>query len=195
MKNYGRPIIAIAMCFLLCVNSRAQSNPLSLERHGDRLIVTAPQWHFVSKKDVGKLQNGSTIVCVLTLTLVPAHSRKQTYRAKFVISYDLWEENYSVSSIPDGRKASRLAIAMAETWCLENLPVPIRSIPERQSFAIRLECFIQEDECREDEKGKSGSNPIFNELVEIFSRKKQEEPLRMEIAGGPFRLEDLKISR
>jgi hypothetical protein len=168
---------------------------MSLERHGDHLSVTAPRWHFISSRTIEKLQNGSTIVCVLTLTLSPAHSRKQTFRAKFVISYDLWEENYSISIISGGRKASRLTIAMAEAWCLENLPIPIRSIPERQVFSIKLDCFIQEDEYREEEKESGGGDPLFSELVDIFSRKKKEEPLRSDISGGPFRLEDLKGSR
>ena len=182
----------LTLCVLLCVGGLAQSISILLERHGDHLSVTAPQLHFISGKALEKLRNGSTIAYLLTLTVAPEHSRKQTLHAKFMVSYDLWEENYSVSRLPDGRTASRLTAAMAEAWCLENVTIPIRSVPERQAFMIRLECTVEEDERKEN--GET-SGPIFADLVDIFSRKKQEAPQRWEISAGPFRLEELKNGR
>jgi hypothetical protein len=192
MKKYRCQTLASTICILLCVFGQAQSNSILLERHGDQLSVAAPQLHFISGKAVEKLQNGSTVTYVLTITVAPERSKKQTLHAKFAVSYDLWEENYSVSRMPDGRNASRLTAAMTEAWCLENMTIPIRSVPERQPFMLRLECTIEENE--EKEIGKT-SGPIFADLVDIFGRKKQEAPLRWEMAAGPFRLEDLKSSR
>ncbi len=192
MKNNRCQIVMLTLCVLLCVGGLAQSISILLERHGDHLSVAAPQLHFVSGKALDKLRNGSTIAYLLTLTVAPEHSRKQTFQAKFMVSYDLWEENYSVSRMPDGRSASRLTAAMAEAWCLENMTIPIRSVPERQSFMIRLECTLEED--AREESGEA-SGPIFANLVDIFGRKKQEAPQRWEISAGPFRLEELKGSR
>ncbi len=189
MKNYGCPIVLPTLCVLLCVGGLAQSNSILLERHGDHLSVAAPQLHFISGKAAEKLQNGSTVTYVLMLTVAPEHSKKQTLHAKFMVSYDLWEEKYSVVKVPDGNAVSRLTAATAEAWCLENLPIPVRSISERQPFMIRLECTIEEDAGKESDKA---SGPIFADLIEIFSRKKQEAPLRWETVAGPFRLEDLK---
>jgi hypothetical protein len=179
----------LTLWVLLCVDGLAQSIPILLERHGDHLSAAAPQLHFISGKALERLRNGSTITYVLMLAVLPEHSKKQTIHAKFMVSYDLWEENYSVSKMPDGRTASRLTAANAEAWCLENMTIPVRSVPERQSFVLRLECTVEEAE--EKASGET-SGMIFADLVEIFSRKKHEAPPRWEISAGPFRLEDLK---
>lgn len=184
----------LTIYILLCIAGLAQSSSILLERHGDRLDVTAPQLHFLSGKAVEKLQNGSTVTYVLTLTVSPENSKKQSFRLyeKFTVSYDLWEEKYSVVKVTGGRAASRLTAVMAEAWCLENMPIPIRSIPERQPFMIKLECSIEEK--GEKENGETFSLTLPR-LVEIFSRKKQEAPQWWEISAGPFRLEELKSSR
>jgi hypothetical protein len=192
MKNNGCHIGMLTLCVLLCVCCLAQSISIVLERHGDHLSVVAPQLHFISGKALEKLHNGSTITYVLMVTVLPEHFKKQTLNAKFAVSYDLWEENYSVSRLPDGSAVSRLTSAMAEAWCLQNIAIPIRSVPERQSFMVRLECTVQEDEGKENSEP---SGPIFADLVDIFSRKKQEAPQRWEAYAGPFRLEELKGSR
>jgi hypothetical protein len=191
MKNNRCQTALLTLCVLLCAGGLAQSTSLLLERHGDRLSVAAPQLHFISGKALERLHNGSTITYMLMLTVGPEHSKKQTRIGKFAISYDLWEENYSVSRLPDGRTASRLTAALAEAWCLENCAIPISSVPERQPFMIKLECIVQADE-QTDNGGPSGP---FEDLFDYFSRKKQEAPQRWEISAGPFRLEELKGSR
>jgi hypothetical protein len=190
MKNNNCQFYLATMCLLLCVGGLAQSIPIFPERHGDHLIVAAPELHFISGRAVERLQNGSTVTYAMMLAIVPEHSKKQTMHAKFTVSYDLWEEKYSAVKIQDGLTASRLTAPMAELWCLENMAIPIRSIPERQSFMIRLECAIEEDTAKDNTRN---SGTIFADLVEIFGRKKQEVPRRWEISGGPFRLEDLKM--
>jgi hypothetical protein len=179
----------LTLCVLLCICGLAQSVSLVLERHGDHLSVAAPQLHFITGKSLEKLRNGSTITYLLLLNIIPDHSRKQTISANFAVSYDLWEENYSVSRMTDGRTVTRLTAAMAEAWCLENMAIPLRSVPERQSFMIRLECIVQEDE---EKSSGEPSGMIFGDLVDIFSRRKQEAPQRWEAYAGPFRLEELK---
>jgi hypothetical protein len=192
MKKNRCQTSLLTLCVLLCVGGLAQSTSIVLERHGDHLSVAAPQLHFISGKALERLHNGSTITYMLTLTVIPEHYKKQTIQTKFAVSYDLWEENYSVSRVSDGLAASRLKAAMAEAWCLENMIIPIRSVPERQSFMVRLECIVQEDEEKEN---SDPSSPIFADLVDIFSRKKQEAPQWWEVSAGPFRLEEFKVSR
>ena len=190
MSNNRCHMGVLILCVLLCIGGLAQSSSLLLERHGDHLSVAAPQLHFISGKALEKLRNGSTVTYMLMITVSPEHSKKQTYQSEFTVSYDLWEENYSVSRVSDGMNASRLKAATAEAWCLENIVIPIRSIPERQSFMIRLESIIQEDDRKESPEPPG---MILGGLVDIFSRKKQEAPLRWEASAGPFRLEELKV--
>jgi hypothetical protein len=183
-----------ALCALLCIGSLAQSIPILLERHGDNLIVSAPQLHFISGKAMERLKNGTTITYVVSLSIARGNSKKQTFQIhnKFMISYDLWEEKYSVTRVADGNTTSRLTSVMAEAWCLGNMPIPARSVPEREPFMIRLECSIQGDS---EKQPSETSGQIFANLIEIFGRKKEDAPQRWETVAGPFRLENLKNNR
>jgi hypothetical protein len=82
---------------------------------------------------------------------------------------------------------------MAEAWCLENMTMPVRSIPERQSFMLRLECSVKEDGWKEDEENHS--TLTLAGLIDLFSRKGREEPVRWEASAGPFRLEELNRAK
>jgi hypothetical protein len=193
MKYKGR-VLWIAICCLVYGNAPANPEYLSAERHGDHLRVIAPQMHFISGAAVERLRNGAAITYVLNLSLTAQHAKKPAFQLqeKFAISFDLWEEKYSVvQRKPDGHTASRLNSSTAEAWCLENMPIPVRSVPERQPFMIRLECFIEEDE--EKENGDSPPGLTLAALIDVLSRKKSGESLRWEASGGPFLLEHLKI--
>ena len=93
----------------------------------------------------------------------------------------------------EGRAASRLTAAMAEAWCLENMPIPLQSVPERQSFMIRLECSIEDNENGNGEQ--SNSSLTLARLIDVFSRKRKAEPPKWEAVSGLLRLDDLKSSR
>jgi len=188
-----RRILLLAIACILGALALAQSQPLIVERHGDYLHVAAPQLHFISGKALERLHNGSSVIYVLTLRAVMEHAGKPAFeiRERFVVSYDLWEEKYSVVQTgPDGRATSRLTAVMAEAWCLENMPMPVRAVPEGQPFMIRLECSI--DESEEASGDKSDSGLTLAGLIDVFSRKRSEAPLRWNAAAGPMRLGDLK---
>jgi hypothetical protein len=194
MKSNRCRILLLAAACLLYMNAPANPLSLSAERHGDHLHIVAPQMHFISGRAVEKLHNGSMITYVLKLIIAPQHAREAVVvlQEKFAISFDLWEEKYSVvQKKPDGRSATRLTSSAAEAWCLENMPVPVRSVPERQPFMIRLECFIDEGDAKENAESRSGLT--LAAIIDAFSRKKPEETPRWEAAGGPFLLEHLKI--
>jgi hypothetical protein len=151
---------------------------------------------FIEGETLEKLHNGSTVAYVLSLAVATAQNAKPAFmlEERFVVSYDLWEEKYSVVQAgPAGRAASRLTAAMTEAWCLENMPIPLQAVPERQSFVIRLECSIEENESGAG--GKSNSSLILARLIDIFSRKRKTEPPKREAVSGLLRLDDLKSSR
>jgi hypothetical protein len=194
MKAYRYRILLLAIGCLFYVNAPANPESLWAERHGDYLHVIASHLHFISGRAVEKLRNGATINYVLKLIVTPQHARETAFalQDRFAVSFDLWEEKYSVAQRkPDGRSASQLTSSTAEAWCLENMLIPVRSVPEHQPFMIRLECFIEEDEEKENTENRLGLT--LGTLIDVFSRKKPEEALHWEAAGGPFRLEHIKI--
>jgi hypothetical protein len=133
------------------------------------------------------------VTYILSLAVVEEQNTKPTLllQERFLVSYDLWEEKYSVVHAgPGDRAASRLTAAMAEAWCLKNMPVPLQDVPERRSFMVRLECSIEENE--NGDGGKSNFRLTLAALIDIFSRKRETESLKREATAGPLRLDDLK---
>jgi|MudIll2142460700_1097286.scaffolds.fasta_scaffold75118_2 hypothetical protein len=196
MRNFLYGILFLAFAGILCIQARAQTQALELGREGDLLHVAAPKLHFLEGKPLEKLHDGASVTFVLTLTAGAEDGKAHYFRLqeRFVVSFDLWEEKFSVLRTgPGGRSASRLSAAMAEAWCLENMPMPVRVVPAQEPFVIRLECGIA------DNGEESGGDPrtalTLAGLIDVFSRKKSEAPPRWEAAAGPLRLQEVKTIR
>jgi hypothetical protein len=193
MRCYRYRILLIAVAGILSANVPAKSGSLAVEHCGDHLRVIAPNMHFLEGKPLETLHNGSTVTYILSLAVVAEQAAEPTFlmQERFLVSFDLWEEKYSVVQAgPGGHAASRLTAAMTEAWCLERMPIPVRAVPERQQFMVRLECYIEENEKESD--GKNNSGLTLAVLIDIFSRKREAEPLKWEAASETLRLEDLK---
>jgi len=193
MRCYRDCILLIAVAGILSANALAKSGSLVIENCGDHLKVRAPQMHFLEGEALEMLHNGATVTYILTLTVAAEQAAKPEFllREQFLISFDLWEEKYSVVKTgPDGRSASRLTAVLAEEWCLENMPIPLQAVPGRQSFMVRLECSVQGD--KESKSVPFRFEAALTGLIDIFSRKSETEPPKWEAVAGPLRLNDLK---
>jgi len=196
MRSYLYRILFLAIAGILGFQALAQTQALELERQGDLLRVAAPKLHFLEGKPLEKLHNGASVTFVITLTAGAENGRAHFYRLqeRFAVSFDLWEEKFSVVRTgPGGRSASRLSAAMAEAWCLENMPLPVRVVPAQEPFVIRLECWVGDND--EESGGESRPALTLAGLIDVFSRKKGEAPPRWEAAAGPMRLRDVKTIR
>ena len=196
MKCYQCRILLIAVAGILGASVLAKSNSLTAEHHGDHLQVRTAQMHFIEGETLERLHNGSTVAYVLSLSVAVGQNAKPAFllEERFLVSYDLWEEKYSVVQTgPDGRAVSRLTSDMAEAWCLENMPIPLQAVPEWQSFVVRLECSIEEHENGNDRKNNSGLT--LAGLIDIFSRKRKAESPKWEAVSGLLHLDELENSR
>src|SRR6478609_11735121 len=99
---------------------------LAVSFDGDNLRVAAPDLHFLVGKPLERLKDASTVTFLSQLTLFSdAHGTVFKRAAeRLVVSYDLWEEKFSVT-IPLGikRRLASASAAEAESWCLENLAI------------------------------------------------------------------------
>jgi hypothetical protein len=193
MKLYRCQILMLAITCFLCAYAFAQSQSLTVERHGDHLHVMAAKLHFLKGPALEKLHNGATVHYIFTITVNAQNNEMKSYqlRERFAISYDLWEEKFSVvHSTMHNRSASRLSADMAETWCLENMPIAVREIPASHPFMVRLECSI--DESEKEDGGKGDYLLSLEGLYEVFSRKRSDQPIKCEAASGSLRLDNLK---
>jgi hypothetical protein len=106
-----------------------------------------------------------------------------------MVSYDVWEEKFSVVRVRDFRRSGmRLSATSAESWCLENLFVPAASLQAGQQLWARLE--IRTVETREPLSADSGIN--LATLIEIFSRPSRPEQDRWSLESAPFQLASLQ---
>lgn len=193
MRHHWHLNLLICFTGMFCPQLQAQNQSLAVERHGDHLQVTAPQLHFLEGKPLEQLHNGASVTYVFALTLTAGQSSKAIYHLeeRFVVSFDLWEEKFSVvQTVPSGRSGSHLTAAAAEAWCPDNMPVPLPTLAPEKTFVVKLECRVAEDES--ESSSETGSRLTLASLIDLFSRKGRAVPLRWEAVSGPLRLADLK---
>jgi hypothetical protein len=135
MRIYRPSILIVCLAWI----GYTQAQTLTVRREGATLHVAAPQLHLLEGKSLEQLHDGSTVSCVFALSLTPDRSSQPTFRIqeRFIFSFDLWEERFSVlkAAIPE-RSASHLTAAAAEAWCLENMPVPLPALSADKTFVI-----------------------------------------------------------
>jgi hypothetical protein len=107
---------------------------------------------------------------------------------RFVISYDLWEQTYSVSRMRSSRgQASNLTMQQTEDWCISAMTLRASTLPRNEPVWFRLE--VQPQEPKQANTGFDESGPSLAALIDVFSRAsraRQSEMWRVET--GPVRL-------
>jgi hypothetical protein len=189
MRVYRHFLTLIFIAGLVCPRLQCQPGPLTVERQGKLLRVAAPHLHFLEGKPLEQLHNGAVVTYVFSLALTSERGASIRVEERFAVSYDLWEERYSVVRAgPAGRTGSHLTKAAAEAWCLENLQIPVPELQAGKSFVIKLVCLEAPDEAENSEL----PSLTLAGLIDVFSRRGREAPLRWEAVSGPLHFADVK---
>jgi len=171
----------------------AAAGELVVKLSEERLRISAPGLHFLSGKPLERLKSGASVEYEFQLTLwVTGRSAPRERRSeRHVVSYDLWEEKFSVTARRQPRKpASHLTAAAAEAWCLEDLSLPASAAPADRAFRLRLDVRVMEARNQEGIVGESGLN--LRGLIEALSRQGGGGEPHWWVESGPLRLEDLR---
>ena len=180
----------------LLVGFSAQS-PLQVCVDGDDLRVTAaPTLHFLSGKPLEKLKDGATLVFLAQFSLSTEVNAPAIQRAvdRFVVSYDVWEEKFSVTSTGlEPATFSHLSASSAETWCLDHLALGIDGVASDKPLWVKLEMRAEDARDQAAVVGQSGIS--IARLIEVFSNPARAQQMRWEASVGPVRLADLKRER
>jgi hypothetical protein len=169
------------------------SERLSVTWDGDDLHVAAPELHFLAGKPLDRMKVGAAVVFLTQLTLTTDNYATSLRRTpeRFVFSYDLWEEKFSVTKLGEGqRTVSHLSAAAAEAWCLDNVAISSTGLPPERPFWLRFELRAAEPKDEAAVIGESGLN--LTRLIEIFSRRPSDRQPQWIANAGPLRLGDLK---
>lgn len=167
------------------------SQGLLPHRTAGEIHITAPSLHFLTGKSLSRLHDGVAVPFDFQLTIASGSKDNVIARSleRFTISYDVWEEKFSVVRVRDfHRSGMRLSASGAESWCLDNIFVSADRLPSGQQLFARLE--IRSVETKEPLAATSGIN--LSTLIEIFSRPSRPQQDRWSMESAPFQLADLK---
>jgi hypothetical protein len=158
---------------------------------GGSLRIRAPGFSFLKGDPLARLKDGRSVRVELAAMVLPAPGKSvvATTRRIFALSYDLWEERFAVATVDTrGQSVSHLALAAAETWCVDQVSIPVsalgalgRDLP----LWVRLEYrFLEED---------ASSDPMdtrytLGALIDALSRRRKTDSSTHALEGGPFRL-------
>jgi hypothetical protein len=158
---------------------------------GGDIRVTAPNLHFLTGKSLSRLHDGAAVPFDFQLVIASGSKNNVVAGAleRFTVSYDVWEEKFSVVRVRDFRRSGmRLSASSAESWCLDNIVIPASALPAGQQLWARLE--IRSAESKEPLAAASAIN--LTTLIEIFSRPSRPQQDRWSVESAPFQLTDLK---
>jgi hypothetical protein len=186
-------LATVALAGLICldlVGMTVSTQGLLPHRVGGDIRVSAPSLHFLTGKSLSRLHDGAAVPFDFQLIITSGSKNNVVARSleRFTISYDVWEEKFSVVRVSDLRRSGmRLSAANAESWCLDNIVIPASKLPPGQLWA-RLE--IRTAESKEPLAATSGIN--LSTLIDIFSRPSRPQQDRWSVDSQPFQLTDLK---
>jgi len=145
---------------------------------GDNLHIAAPTLHFLAGKPLARLKDGDVVAYVAQLELMN-ESRTEVVRqqkGRFVVSYALWEEKFSVTHLPGSpgsapQRVEGLSVASAETWCFDSLAMSTLGLAPNLYYWLRFE--LRTGTARDfPEDAKTGIS--IHDLIDLLGRKNTE---------------------
>jgi hypothetical protein len=170
------------------------ANGLSIAYYGDDLHPVVPNLHLLTGKPLDRLKDAEKVVFASWLSLFTI-DQSVAFRqalARFVVSYDIWEQKFKVTIPgPAPRSRDNLTDAQAEAWCLENLAISASGLPADQPFFLRLELRTEQRRELASVLADPGIS-LVKPFVELFSRKpRPDEPHWGPFESGRLRLSEL----
>jgi hypothetical protein len=196
MPKLTRQLIAwMGLSFGLGFGLALVAEDLILQRHEEQLKFIAPKAHFVGGRTLERLKDGVAVPIDFNITLAVGGRQNVVERVleRFVVSYDLWEESYKVVRLSHRKSASNLSAPQIETWCFDNLGLPLARIPKDQPLFFRVEIRTAE---AGNSKALFAGTDAFSDpmkaLIAIFTAPPNRQQPHWLYEAGPFALADLK---
>ena len=186
-RPVGRTRCIQAVVVLLLVASstvRPSGQSVTVYVAGDALHVRAPgsSFGFIQGATLERLRDGRAVRMNLELRVLAEH------RQSVNLSYDLWEERFAVSLIGSPASVSHLIASDAEAWCLEQLTVPVATLGRLgrdTPLWIGLAYRVQDPDVAADPQSDRFT---LRTLIELLSRRDEDDAVANAIEAGPFRL-------
>jgi hypothetical protein len=187
--------LTVASLLLLALSAALAAQSLSTRVEGDQLRIAAPRLHFLVGEARDRLHDGATVKYEFQLTATAGRGGPVLARTlqEFAVSYDLWEEKFAVRKLgASPRSVSHLSETAAETWCLENISIPVAALGNNKEFWLRLDFLAAAGNTANPAGQPDNSGFTLTGLIDIFSRRTRSEQVRGSEEIGPLRLDGLK---
>jgi len=166
---------------------------LNIRLDGDQLHISAPNFNFLSGKSLERLKDAASVgfIAQLTISTSPNYVVPEARSvARFAVSYDIWEERFSVTKITDHpEQRSHLSGPSAEAWCFDNLAINRAELPLDKPFYVQLDFRVEDPR---DQQGVIGDSGIsLTRMLQVFSQPARQKQDRWLLSTGPIRIEDL----
>jgi hypothetical protein len=186
----------VIAAFLSGVAVAMWAEELNMRALENRLEFSAPQVHFLTGRPLELLRNAKSVPYDFVVTLWAGSPRREIRRnaVTFVISYDIWEERYSVTKVQPRKAAAHLTQPEAEAWCLQEMAMDVTGVAPREPLWADLE--IRAADGRDSPLFGPGNitdtGVNITGLIEFFARARQTTPARWTLQAGPVTLEQLR---
>jgi len=174
---------------------------LILSTQDNRLEFAAPRLHFLVGKPLERLRNAAEVSFAFHITLF---SGSQTHKlqetaSRFVVSYDLFEETFSVTKLVTPRRTARhLSNTSAEAWCLREMSMDVSGVGAKEPLWARLEIRAEDTKDGGLPFGRGNitdSGISLTSLIDIFNRPPSVTQAHLNVETGPVTLDELRHSR
>jgi hypothetical protein len=168
---------------------RVHAQTMTLATVGGMLHARAPELRVLEGRVLGHLRDGRAVRVTVSLELLRSRGGAAFARAEseFNVSFDLWQERFAVTRTgATPRSVSHLTAQAAETWCLENVTMPLATVSADRRAAVWARVTARP---RPEPPVRSEAVPFgIPRLIDALSRRgEQEEPART-VQGGPFQV-------
>jgi hypothetical protein len=187
-----RAHVALVIAAALASPAALSSQSVTVSTAGSAVRVQAPGFRFIDGESLTRLKDGQSVRVELVLAVLgkPGADLAAERRQTFVVSYDLWEERFAVTTVDASPRAmSHLSAAAAEAWCIQQLEIPVSALgplARNLPFWIRLESRVLTGGVdRDDEAGLT-----LRSLIDALSRRGKTGEAPRSIEAGPFRVQE-----
>jgi hypothetical protein len=174
---------------------------LTLSARESRVEFSAPRVHFLTGKPLERMHNSDQVLYAFRATLwsgSKTHILKDT-TARFVVSYDLFKDNFSVSKLEDRSRASNLTDVGVEAWCLQKMSMDVTGVSGSEPLWAKLDIRALDGKesgalFSKDNITDSGINltSVTAKLIDMFSRPAQATQSHWPLEAGPVTLDELR---
>jgi hypothetical protein len=176
---------------LLSVPLSLSAQTLTARTVANELHLRASGLAFIAGPVLDRLQDGRSVRIDFEVIVLEKPQGAIVARAQhsFNLSFDLWEQRYAATRTgPMPRSISHLTARAAEDWCLDNVTVPLTSlgrIGRDAPFWVRVDYRVQD---RMSGTNDDESTFTLQTLIDVLSRRREEQNRGKSVEGGPFRL-------